>query len=64
MLGLASDEIYTGLLRLIVERDPAGVFDLIDRLIDSGADLTELCRAPPTCSGRCSSPRSAPPPTA
>lgn len=42
VLGLASDEIYTGLLRLIVERDPAGVFDLIDRLIDSGADLTEF----------------------
>ena len=42
VLGLASDEIYTGLLRLIIERDPAGVFDLIDQLIDSGADLTEF----------------------
>jgi len=42
VLGLAPDEIYTDLLQLIVDQNPAGVFDLIERLIDAGADLTEF----------------------
>ena len=42
VLGLAPDEIYADLLQLIVDQNPAGVFDLIERLIDAGADLTEF----------------------
>jgi DNA polymerase-3 subunit gamma/tau len=42
VLGLIGDEEYTELLRLIVERDTAGVFRLVDRLVNAGADLAEF----------------------
>ena len=42
VLGLISDEIYGEMLRCIVERDPAGVFRLVDRLLEAGADLGEF----------------------
>ncbi len=42
VLGLAGDELYAELLGLVAERRPAGVFPLIERLIDSGADLVEF----------------------
>jgi len=42
MLGLADDEVYEELLRLVVEQNPAAVFSLIDRLCEAGIDLTEF----------------------
>jgi len=42
VLGLPSDELYAELLDLVVERRPAGVFPLIDRLVNAGADLAEF----------------------
>ena len=42
ILGLVADELYAELLDLVVERRPAGVFSLVDRLLDSGADLAEF----------------------
>ena len=42
ILGLVADELYAELLGLVVERRPAGVFSLVDRLLDSGADLAEF----------------------
>jgi DNA polymerase-3 subunit gamma/tau len=42
VLGLADDERYEEMLRLIVEHDPAAVFPLVDRLSDAGIDLTEF----------------------
>jgi DNA polymerase-3 subunit gamma/tau len=42
VLGLADDELYDELLQLIVERKPAGVFPLVDRLCDAGVDLSEF----------------------
>ena len=42
VLGLTGDELYAELLELVAERRPAGVFPLIERLIDSGADLIEF----------------------
>jgi DNA polymerase III subunit gamma/tau len=42
VLGLADDELYEEVLRLVVERNPAGVFSLIDRLTESGVDLAEF----------------------
>jgi DNA polymerase III subunit gamma/tau len=42
VLGLADDELYEEMLRLIVEHDPAAVFPLVDRLSDAGIDLTEF----------------------
>jgi DNA polymerase-3 subunit gamma/tau len=42
VLGLTGDELYAELLDLVAERRPAGVFPLIERLIDSGADLVEF----------------------
>ena len=44
-LGLASDELLTDLLMLIAERDAAGVFRLVDALLESGADLGEFLLA-------------------
>jgi DNA polymerase-3 subunit gamma/tau len=42
VLGVVGDEIYAEALRLVVERRPAGVFPLVDRLDESGADLAEF----------------------
>ncbi len=42
ILGLVADEIYAELLALVVNRDAAGVFGLLDRLDDAGADLLEF----------------------
>ena len=42
VLGLISDELYGEMLRCIVERDPAAVFRLVERLLESGADLSEF----------------------
>jgi len=42
VLGLVADELYAELLGLVAERRPAGVFPLVERLIESGADVAEF----------------------
>src|SRR5439155_14930845 len=42
VLGLIPDELYGDMLRAIVERDPAGVFPLVERLLEAGADFGEF----------------------
>jgi DNA polymerase-3 subunit gamma/tau len=42
VLGLIPDDVYGEMLRLIVERDAAAVFPLVDRLVEAGADLGEF----------------------
>jgi len=42
VLGLISDDVYGELLRVVAERDSAGVFPLVERLVDGGADLGEF----------------------
>jgi len=42
VLGLIEDERYGELLRLVAERDVRGVFPLIDRLAEAGADWGEF----------------------
>jgi DNA polymerase-3 subunit gamma/tau len=42
ILGLVADETFGELLDLLVAQDPAGVFALVERLEDSGADLVEF----------------------
>jgi DNA polymerase III subunit gamma/tau len=42
VLGLVSDDLYGEVLRLVAERQPGGVFPLIDRLTNAGADLGEF----------------------
>src|SRR5216117_556547 len=42
VLGLIPDELYGDMLRAIVERDPAGVFPLVERLLEAGADIGEF----------------------
>jgi DNA polymerase-3 subunit gamma/tau len=42
VLGLADDELYRELLRLVVERNPGAVFSLVDRLCEAGVDLSEF----------------------
>src|SRR5881397_2381390 len=42
VLGLISDELYGELLRVVAERDVTGVFPLVDRLVEAGADLAEF----------------------
>jgi DNA polymerase-3 subunit gamma/tau len=42
VLGLVSDELYAEVLELVVERRPAQVFALVDRLMDAGVDLAEF----------------------
>src|SRR6266511_85062 len=42
VLGLIPDELYGEMLRTIVGRDPAGVFPLVERLLEGGADLGEF----------------------
>ena len=42
VLGLIPDDVYGELLRVVAERDSAGVFPLVGRLVDGGADLGEF----------------------
>jgi DNA polymerase-3 subunit gamma/tau len=42
VLGLVGDEMYAEVLRVVTGRDPAGVFPLVARLVDAGADLAEF----------------------
>jgi DNA polymerase III subunit gamma/tau len=42
VLGLVADDLFAETLDLVAERNPAGVFPLIDRLVDAGADLGEF----------------------
>ena len=42
ILGLVADEVYAALLGLLASRTPAGLFPLLDRLEDAGADLVEF----------------------
>jgi DNA polymerase-3 subunit gamma/tau len=42
VLGLISDDVYGELLRVVAERDSAGVFPLVERLVDGGADVGEF----------------------
>ncbi len=42
VLGLIPDELYGEMLRAMVERDPAAIFPLVDRLLEAGADLGEF----------------------
>jgi DNA polymerase-3 subunit gamma/tau len=41
-LGLVGDELFAEVLDIVVSRRPAGVFPLVDRLMESGADLGEF----------------------
>jgi DNA polymerase-3 subunit gamma/tau len=42
VLGLVADESYAEVCRIVVERDSAGVFRLVEQVLDSGADLGEF----------------------
>jgi DNA polymerase-3 subunit gamma/tau len=42
VLGLVGDELYAEVLALVADRRPEGVFPLVGRLVDAGADLTEF----------------------
>lgn len=42
ILGLVNDELYGELLAVVAERRPAGVFPLVERMLDAGADLGEF----------------------
>jgi DNA polymerase III subunit gamma/tau len=42
VLGLVGDELYAEVLALVADRRPEGVFPLVDRLVDAGADLAEF----------------------
>ena len=42
VLGLVGDELYAEVLALAAERRPEGVFPLVDRLVDAGADVAEF----------------------
>ncbi len=42
VLGLVGDEVHAELLAIVAERRPEGVFPLVDRLVDAGADLAEF----------------------
>src|SRR5205814_10705273 len=42
VLGLVNDELYAEMLALVVERRPEGVFPLVDRLSNAGADLAQV----------------------
>src|SRR6185295_18478467 len=42
VLGLVGDDLYEEVLALVVDRRPEGVFPLVDRLVDAGADLAEF----------------------
>ncbi len=42
ILGLVADELYAELLEVLATRNPAGIFPLLDRLDEAGADLVEF----------------------
>ena len=42
VLGLIPDDVYGELLRVVAERDAAGVFPLVERIVNGGADLGEF----------------------
>jgi len=42
VLGLVGDELYAEVLDLVADRRPEGVFPLVDRLVNAGADLAEF----------------------
>jgi DNA polymerase-3 subunit gamma/tau len=42
ILGLVDDELFAELLELVAERRPAGVFPLVERLAEAGADVVEF----------------------
>jgi DNA polymerase-3 subunit gamma/tau len=42
VLGLVGDELYAEVLTLVIGRRPEGVFPLVDRLVNAGADLAEF----------------------
>jgi DNA polymerase III subunit gamma/tau len=42
VLGLVGDDLYAEVLALVAERRPEGVFPLVDRLDNAGADLAEF----------------------
>jgi DNA polymerase-3 subunit gamma/tau len=42
VLGLVGDELYAEVLAVVAERRPEGVFPLVDRLDNAGADLAEF----------------------
>ncbi len=42
VLGLVADDSYAEVCRIVVERDGAGVFKLVEQVLESGADLGEF----------------------
>src|SRR3954471_10162665 len=42
VLGLVHEELYEEALQMVAERRPAGIFTLLDRLMESGLDLAEF----------------------
>ncbi|MEK6597143.1 MAG: hypothetical protein AABY91_02335, partial [Gemmatimonadota bacterium] len=42
VLGLVSEEVYLEVIGLVARRDPAGIFPLLDQLLDAGVDLVEF----------------------
>jgi len=42
VLGLVADDSYAEVCRIVVERDGAGVFRLVEQVLESGADLGEF----------------------
>jgi DNA polymerase-3 subunit gamma/tau len=42
VLGLVGDDLYAEILGLVADRRPEGVFPLVDRLVNAGADLAEF----------------------
>jgi DNA polymerase-3 subunit gamma/tau len=42
VLGLVADDSYGEVLRIVVDRDGAGVFRLVEQVLESGADLGEF----------------------
>ena len=42
VLGLVADDTYAEVCRIVVEQDGAGVFRLVEQVLDSGADLGEF----------------------
>ena len=42
VLGLVGDDLYSEVLQIVAERRPAGVFILVERLVDAGVDLAEF----------------------
>src|SRR5436190_10073159 len=42
VLGLVGDDLYAEVLALVADRRPEGVFPLVDRLVNAGADLAEF----------------------